>query len=193
MTRPDDLEAVALAELDARVTARYKAVRAVAGADLTDGDKRTIRSPLDGSSLGSIYRTDPEPRWTVTDWAAFEAHVRSSIPDGVETAYRLHVPSLDEPVFLDPLDELAVILREHAPHMLREVPRIRGEVVADLLAASKTSGQPAAAGIEQVKPSGSVAVRRSKTCGPAIERLHAAGLLTWDGKPMLPLADEVAS
>lgn len=183
MTRRDDLEAVALAELADRVEKRKVAVRALAGADLDDGDKRTVRSPLDGTALGSVSRTDPEPQWAVTDWSALEAELTTR--GQVDTAYRLHLPGGEDPVVLHPIDELCKVLLAHAPHMLQEVSRVPGPVVAELLAESQRTGRPAASGITLTKPAGTVRVTRAKTCGPAIERLVAAGHLTWDGRPQL--------
>lgn len=193
MTRPDDLEAVALAELADRVAKRKAAARVVAGADLGDGDKRTIRSPLDGAALGLILRTDPDPQWRVTDVALLAAYIRAQRPDAVETRYELHVPGVDDPVLLDPIDELCQVLRAYAPHMLRQTERLRDSAIQDLLEASKRSGKAAAPGIELVKPAGSVQVRRAKTCGPAIERLVQAGQLSWDVRPQLPTGEQVAS
>ncbi|MGD9749706.1 MAG: hypothetical protein AB7W59_01805 [Acidimicrobiia bacterium] len=193
MTRPDDLEAVALAELADRVEKRKAAVRALAGADLADGDKRTIRSPLDGSALGSILRTDPDPKWRVAEPHALEQWLRTQHPSGIEHGYLLHVPGVDGPVWLDPLDELCVVMCEHAPHLLTAAERPVAQEVEHLLEQSRVQGTPAAPGIELVKPAGSVRVVRAKTCGAAIERLVQAGQLSWDWRPQLSAGDEAVA
>ncbi|MGE0300923.1 hypothetical protein [Pseudonocardia sp.] len=192
MTRLDDLEAVALAELADRVDKRKTAVRALAGRDLADGDRRTIRSPL-GDALGSILRTDPDPQWRVTEPHALEQWLRTQHPSGIERGWHVHVPGVDGPVWLDPLDELAVVLAEHAPHLLTAAERVVEQEVALLLEQSRDQGTPAAPGIERVKPAGSVRVIRAKTCGAAIERLVQAGQLSWDVRPQLSAGEAVAS
>lgn len=176
----DDIEALALAELRARVLDRYDTVRAVAGQTLDDGDKRTVRSPL-GDMLGVVSRSDPDPRWAVTDREALCAHLYDEVPGSVETVYEV----------AGPVTEVIAVLRVHAPHLLAEVTRVRAVAVDRALAAA-AAGDTAAPGIELVKPAGSVSVRRAKGCGAAIERMQRVGLLTWDGRPQLPPAEEPA-
>lgn len=192
MNRLDDLEAVVLAELGDRVRSRYNATKAVAGVDLADGDKRTVRSPLDGSRLGTISRSDPDPRWEITDRRAFETHLVGD-DSNWETIAEVLLPD-GTVALMGVADELWRVVAEHAPHLARAVcKRVRPDVVEVLLARSKADGKPAAPGMSLVKPSGSVSVLRAKGCGAALERLIAAKLLTWDGRPMLPPAEETAS
>ena len=191
-TRLGDVEALVLAELTDRVKTHQTAARAIAGADLGDGDKRTVRSPLDGTPMGSISRTDPDPEWRVAEPHALEAWAHTCHPSLMERGYTMHVPGVDGPVWLDPLDELAVVLAAHAAHLLTAAERVSEVEVTLLLEQSRTQGTPAAPGIERVKPAGTVRVTRAKTCGDAVEALHAKGWLTLDGRPQLP-TEAVAS
>ncbi len=176
---PPEVEVLALAELAKRVDARYKTAKALVGQSYPDGHRETFRSPLDGAKLGVVYRTDPDPRWVVVDGEALHAELRESSYN-VETV-----------VDITDHDAAVEVLREHAPHLLAEVTRVRADAVKAALAQSEVQGKAAAAGIEQVKPSGVLTPKPDpKTAGPAIERMVAAGLLTWDMRLVLPSGDE---
>lgn len=185
MTAPEELpaeiESLVLAETVKRVTARDKIVRAVFGQRYADGQKETFRSPVDGSRIGSVWRTDPDFKWVVTDRAAFEAEMRS-FPGNLVT--EVGIAPGDMP-------EALAVLAEHAPALITETHRIADGVEAAALAQSKATGVAAAAGIECVKPAGTLTVKVDPKSGSAaIERLVATGLISWDGRPALPAADE---
>ena len=168
-----EVEALVLSELGKRVKARTEVVKATFSQRYPDGHKETFRSPLDGSKLGIVYRTDPDPQWKVTDREALHAHLRE-YPGNVETVYEI-------------ADEQAAIqvLLEHAPHLLVEVTRVIPDVVLAALDQSRATGEPAAPGIDLVKPAGSLTVKPDPKAGAAVERMHAAGVITWDGRPVL--------
>lgn len=172
-----EVEALALKALVKRVEARLTVVKALIGQRYPDGHGERFRAP-DGSRLGQVLRTDPEPNWVVTDERALHAELRQ-FPGNVETVAEI----------VD-LDAAVTVLAEHAPHLLAEVTRVRPEVVKAALAQSEAAGAPAAAGIAQVKPSGVLTVKPDAKAGEAIERMVAAGLLTWDMRPALPSGDE---
>jgi hypothetical protein len=179
VTYTDDHEALVLACLAQRVRARQDAVKAIVGQRYADGHRETIRSPL-GEKLGIILRTDPDPSWQVTDWAALRAHFATY--DGTsETVHEI-------------ADEAAAIevLRRHAPHLLVEVTKLRTDVVDAALEQSAATGEPAVPGISLVKPAGNLTVRPDKAAGVAVERMIAAGLIGWDGRPAIETAREAS-
>jgi hypothetical protein len=164
------LEALVLAVLEKRVKERIASAKAIAGADIEDGQKRTFRSPLDESKLGLIWRTDPDPTWKVTD--------RAALCKALE----------DDPANVEYVDDIAGteaevidVLAEHAPHLLARIERVKAEAIIAAVA-RVANGETPLPGIERVKPRGSLVVRPDKNAGPAIERMVAAGLLTWDGR-----------
>lgn len=171
----DDHEALVLAVLSQRVKARQDAVKAVVGQRYPDGHRETVRSPLDGAKLGSIYRTDPDPQWRVTDREALHAHLRT-FPGNVEAA--VEIAPQDMP-------EALAVLAEYAPHLLTDVARLNPEAEQAALEQSAATGEPAAPGIELVKPAGSLTVRPDKAAGQVVERMVAAGVITWDGRPAI--------
>lgn len=185
MTAPEELpaeiESLVLAETVKRVTARDKLNRAVFGQNYADGEKQTFRSPVDGSRIGSVWRTDPDFKWVVTDRAAFEAEMRS-FPGNLVT---------DVGIAPEDMPEALAVLAEHAPSLITETHCLADGVEAAALAQSKATGAAAAAGIECVKPAGTLTVKVDPKSGSgAIERLVSNGLIGWDGRPALPAADE---
>src|SRR5438874_11602102 len=117
------------------------------------------------------WRSAPDPTWTVVDAAALDAELRS-YPGNLETVVEI----------VGDHAEVLAVLADHAPHLLADVVRVRPGVVEAALAQSAATGMPAAAGIEQVKPGGSLTVKPDAKADEVVERLVAAGLITWDGR-----------
>ncbi len=178
---PDEIESLVLAEATKRIAAREKLVRAVFGQRYSDGQKETFRSPLDGARVGSVWRTDPDAQWRVTDRAAFEADMLT-YPGNLD----VHVG-----IAAEDMPEALAVLAEHAPALITETSRLAEGVEAAALAQSRATGIAAAAGIELVKPAGTLTVKVDPKAGAAaIERMVHAGLISWDGTRALPAADE---
>lgn len=173
---PPEVEALVLAELQRRVRARIDLTKAIVGVNYPDGHRKVIRSPLDGQRLGQIWRTDPDPKWSITNEGELLDHLRG-FPGNVERYYEI-------------ADEVAAVevLREYAPHLLVEITRVRPDVVEAALEQSEATGEPAAPGIGLVKGSGVLTVKPDATAGPVVERLHSAGLIEWDGRPVIEQA-----
>jgi hypothetical protein len=178
----DDHEALVLATLAQRVKARQDAVKAVVGQRYPDGHRETVRSPLDGTRMGQIYRTDPDPQWRVTDREALEAYLRL-FPGNSETTVEIAPADLPEAL---------AVLAEHAPHLLTDTTRLNPEAEKAALEQSAATGEPAAPGIARVKAAGALTVKPDKAAGDAVERLVQAGVITWDGRPALTSAEVVA-
>jgi hypothetical protein len=187
-----EVEALVLAELAKRVAASRKTVDATVGQTYPAGRKETFRSP-GGTKLGICYRTDPDPMWIVTDSAALHDALDTPDSDAWETVGVLILPS-GEDVRMQLDDELFLLAQEHAPHLTSTMRVLRESVVGDLIAESRRTGKPAAPGIERVKPRGVFTVKPDRAAaGAAIEEMLAAGLITWDGRPALTSAEQVAS
>lgn len=182
MNLPAEVEALVLAELAKRVKARTAAAKAVIGGNYAPGEKQTFRSPVDDTKLGLVYRSDPDPEWRVTDEPALHAWI---IEQDKYTATDVEIRGGCEA-------EVLAVLNEHAPHLLEDVVYVRHGAIAEVLAESKRLGEPAAPGIEKVKPEGVLTVRPDKAAGEAISRMVAAGILTWDGRPALEQRDGAA-
>lgn len=178
-----EIEALVLAELGKRVKSRTDLVKATVGQRYPDGHKETFRSPLDQSKLGMVYRTDPDPKWVVADRDALDAHLRG-FPGNLTTTITLRPE--DEP-------EAFAVLAEHAPHLLTETTVVQPGIVEAALAQSAATGQPAAPGLELVKPSGTLTVKPDAAAGAAVERMVEAGVITWDGRPVLEAVQQEAS
>lgn len=179
---PAEVESLVLAETVKRVTARDKMVRALFGQQYQDGEKQTFRSPIDGARIGSVWRTDPDFKWVVTDRAAFEAEMRT-YPGNLIT---------DVGIAPEDMPEVLAVLAEHAPGLITETTRLAPDVESLALEQSKATGTAAAAGIECVKPAGTLTVKVDPKSGSAaIERLVESGAIDWDaGRPVLDAPTE---
>lgn len=193
MTEPlaPEVRALVLAALARQIKGEQDKVKAVFSPAYIAGSKQTFRSPLDESPLGYVQRTDPAVEWRITDEQALRAHLASEFPGTVETLYELAVPGVGV-VTLEPLDELAVVLLEHAAHMLTEVRQVTADAVAAALAESKETGAAAGPGISRVRPGGELRVVADRNAADAIGRMVKAGLIEWDGTPRAIAAEQTA-
>lgn len=173
-TIPLEVEPLVLAVLESRVKDAKAAARASIENRYDDGDKVTVRSPLDEAKLGTVYRTDPDPRWEIHSRDALAEHLARD-PDNLEF--------LDD-IVGTPASVLAV-LHEYAPHLLGRVERVKPEAFEQALQAAIAGAAPAP-GIRRIKPRGSLVIRPDKNAGAAIERLVAMGWISYDGRPQLP-------
>lgn len=184
-----EVRALALAAMRQRIEAEEKLVRAEFSAALMAGTTLRFRSPLDDTPLGSVLRTDPKTEWRITDRGALLEHLAEF--DGcVEVVSYLMLPDGRE-VAMDPMDELAMVVREHCGHLLDERPDVTQEAVDAAVAQSKATGEAAAPGISKVRPGGSIQVRPSSEAGEAVRRLFEAGVLSWDA--LIPAAPKAVA
>jgi hypothetical protein len=176
---PEEVEALALAELAKQAKSRLDSTKAIIGAGYPDGRKETFRSPLDDRKLGQVWRTDPDPVWTVTDGVALDEHLAQD-PDNLETTFEINADA----------SELIPLLLEHAPHLVDQVPRVTQAARTAAMAEAK-AGQDIP-GIARIKPGGVLTVKPDKDAAEVIGALADARLLTWDGRRALPAADSGA-
>lgn len=179
-----EVRALVLAVLAARVKGEQEPIKAEFSPRYEPGTTIKWESPLDGALLGYVQRTRPEPRWEITDETALREHLAAEFKGVVETVTYLAVPGVGL-VEMDPIDELAQVVAAHAPHLLSTEDRVSQEAVDAALAESKANGVAAAPGITRVRPGGALRVVPDKGAGEAVERLVRAGIVTWDGRPVL--------
>jgi hypothetical protein len=169
-----EVEALVLAHLSKVVEERDGVLRAIIGVGYADGDKHTFRSPIDHAALGAVWRTDPKPLWRVVDRLSFDAWL----------AGRDEYTDTDVEIRSGFEAEAFAVLAEHAPHLLVEAVRIRQGAEAEVLAECKRQKAPVAPGVELVKPEGRLTVKPADGAGEAIAGMVAAGVITWDGRPL---------
>lgn len=179
--------ALILAALASKVKAEQDLVRAEFSGVYMAGSKQTFRSPLD-DTLGYVQRTDPAPEWRVTDEEALREHL-AGFPGVVETAVSVLVPGHGV-LEVDPLDELVRVLDEHAPHMVHREERVPPDAIRAAVEESKATGVAVAPGITRVRPGGTLRVVPDKGAGDAVARMIAAGIVGWDGRPVLDAPTE---
>lgn len=188
MELSQEQKALILGTLANTVTAEKKLATALFSADYGDGDKRVFRSPLDDAPLGRVERTAPKAEWQVTDADALASHLSEHEGCMAQTTAIL-VPGIGWHD-VDPRDEIALVLREHAPHLVADEQRVSQDAVDAAVEQSKATGQAAAPGITRVRPGGVLRVVPDKEAPAAIGRLVRAGLLDWSAVLALPTPTE---
>lgn len=180
-----EMRALILAELAKRVAAEDTMVRALIGVAFDDGARHTYRSPLDGQKLGMIWRTDPEPKWKVTDPRALKEWLADPA-----NGYVVDIVDLADGVAFE---QVLAVVQDHAPELLTVRSVVRDGAVDDVLAAAAEQGETDAPGVERIKPPGVLHVKADKAAGQAIEALVKAGMITWDGKAIEAGGDEAGA
>lgn len=189
-SRDELIQRVAILKaISAYTKERYDEARAEAGNVMGEGDRTIARSPLDKSKLGAVYVTDPDPVCRITDQAALTEWMVEHYPLLTETGYE--VCGSDK--------ELVDVLFEHAPHLLRQVRRVKADDMRELRAGAVALGQPMGPGGEtdipgiDVEPStGVVACKPADTAWTSVAALYRAGRLQLDGT-VLPEIEEATS
>lgn len=175
-----------LKAISAYTKERYDEARAEAGKVMGEGDRTIARSPLDGSKLGAVYVTDPDPVCRITDQAALTEWMIERYPELTETGYEVCGSER----------EVIDVLFEHAPHLLRQIRRIKADDMRELRAGAVALGQPMGPGSEADmpgivvdRPPGVVACKPVDTAWQSVADLHRAGRLQLDGT-VLPAIEE---
>lgn len=141
-----------------------------------------FESPLgDGAKLGHINRPDRRPDWVVTSREQLTEYFTREFPNVLETVFLVEVPGVAEPVALPEDHPLTVALAQVAPELLTPVERVPQQVIDDAVQQSRDDGEPAAPGIQFVRPKpGALSVVYDKREAlPAIARLVRSGCLDW--------------
>lgn len=178
MSTPDPLLPVAVLKvLSSHTKDRYEQARADAAGQLGAGDRRIIRSPLDGAKLGAVYMTDPPAKAVLTDekelvlW--LQAHGYDSL---VECRFEITGTT----------EQVERVLFEHAPELLTQRARLTNSAKQDLLTDSTAVGQPIGPGGELDIPG--VAIHKGESvvaCKPDPDGLLPVYELVQSGRVML--------
>lgn len=189
LTRTEVIQRVAILKaISAYTKERYDAARAEAAKVMGEGDRTIARSPLDNSKLGAVYITDPDPVCRVTDQAVLTDWMIEHYPLLTEQGYEICGSER----------EVIDVLFEHAPHLLRQVRRIKPDDMRELRAGAVALGQPMGPGgeadvpgIEVERPPGVVACKPADTALHSVMALHRANRLLLDGT-VLPAIEEAS-
>lgn len=162
------LRLVALRYAEQRLKPALEDLRDLGKDEFIPEEKIFAVSPIDGTVLGHVTRTNPSKSAKVTDEAQLLAFYAEKDPDALE----------DVPVISATEDEVIEVLREHAPHLLKTDVRIRDWARH---AACKLAHERDVPGVTVSRPVGTVAIYPAKDQGPQIEALFTAGRVQLDG------------
>lgn len=112
---------------------RYDEARGEIAASMNRGDRRVARSPLDGSpKIGTVTFSDPKPVAQINDMPAFLAWVQEHYPERITRDFEI----------IGSHQEIAAVLFESAPHLLRPVVTVDPELVKQVRTESAKLGVP---------------------------------------------------
>ena len=185
-----EVRALLLATLAKRIGKEEALAKAECSPRYELGTTFKFDTPLD-EPLGLVQRTKPKVEWRVTDPEALEEHL-AQFSGVVTVVYDVHTPvgSLEG---LTAEDELVVVLREYAAHLLTERRQVSPDAVKDALEQSKATGEPAAPGIAKVRPGGQLRVVPDRQAEQSVQHWIASGRLDWAQLLALPSGQEAAS
>lgn len=137
------------------------------------GDKRTA-TYVDAAGieqkLGTVSKSFPEPKATIADRNALEAHLRETRPDELEVSY-----------VLGDTAEVYAVLLEHAPHLLTVNEDVVPQWLFDLAEKEALIPGRVIPGVTVSRPAGTVSVRPNAVANAlAEELLQSSPLLALD-------------
>jgi hypothetical protein len=166
----------------------YETARKGMAGSMEKGDRLTARSPIDGSKIASVSKTEPRKVAVVFDQEAFTKWLLANYPESV--GYDFDITGSDQ--------EVKSVLFEHAPHLLRRrvvpspelVKRIKQDSV-QLGVPIGPNGEAEIDGFRVDEPEGDVRVRADEGALVAVVELFRAGRLTLEELvlPQLPAGD----
>jgi hypothetical protein len=172
------LQVAALKVLSDYTMEHYLKARAEANRVMKRGERLVARSPIDDTKIAVIPKSEPKRITNVVDEPALIAWMAEHYPE--------HIVGGTEVIGSQP--EVIRVLFEHAPHLLKRVKRVSGEVLSDIKQASSALGQPIGPGaevdipgLEVREPDPVVSCRPTDEALAIIKHLHAEGVLQLDG------------
>ncbi|WP_280330306.1 hypothetical protein [Nocardia wallacei] len=141
------------------VDAEKSKAKAGLSGHMARGSKLTSHHPTTGRSLGTVSMSDPAPAAKVEDPEAFEAWIRGRYAD-----------RLEKRLVFGPPEEVAAVLLQHAPHLVREVLDIPKSL--EKLALRDAAELPVP-GTVQYQPGGTVSVRANAHAARLVRELMA--------------------
>lgn len=149
-------KAIILQQIMKLITGEIKSTKAIAAEQFSKGSSEAARAVVDGedTKLGKLSKSDPEKVATVVEPEVFEAHIRSTYADKLETKVVLGAP-----------EEIIPVLLEHAPHLVDISENVIPEWLSkNELTLAKSAPVP---GVEVRAPEGVMSI----TTTPAAEAL----------------------
>lgn len=150
--------------------------------DMKPGDRMTVWSPLgDSEALGSISKSAPESVLMMTD--------ETLLLDWLEENYPEHIRRTWEQT--GPAEEIEMVLKMHAPHLLTERRSVQPWALAQMKHAALEAGRPVGQGgeldipgVEMSEPVSHMTVRgvKSESTDRQIRALIAASLISPEGR-----------
>lgn len=147
--------------------------RADLGEALANGDRLNVTAPDSPDlDLGLVYRTKPKGTAGITDTQAFTEWMAAHYPDRIKWDTRI-----------SDFDEAVQVLREHAPHLVEDVPTVEPWAETEVLRCSERvkqacgpSGELDVPGVAYEPPGPGVVTVKLSDDGPAvIEQLWREG------------------
>lgn len=165
-----------------RVTPGIKAIRENGKKNLVPGESIAAVSPVDGTVLGSITRTKPNPVASVADMAALMAHVQETDPEQLEDVDYVNAKE----------DEVLKALKDSHPHLVSQRVQITEQHLSFLLKKAAGSKDFRPPGVEVSTPTGTVNIYPAKDADEAFQAVIKARAVELDGSinPALPGGSE---
>lgn len=161
------------------VAPAQRELRKLAELSLAAKDRVTAVSPLDGTVLGTITKSNPSPTATV-DERVFADWMSANYPERVTWQSRITA-----------MEAAIAVLRVHAPELLESSVVVAPYAVAEVQRLSAAAGRPVGPGGELDVPGitvgtkpGVVSVRTEATAADAIAGLITSGRVTLDGREL---------
>lgn len=163
--------------LSAHTKDRYDLARAEAAAQIEQGDRRIVRSPLDNAKLGAVYMTDPPAKAVLTDENTLVAWLQEhDYADMVESYFEVTGTT----------EQVERVLFEHAPELLARRTKLTHAAKQELLTDATAVGQPVGPSGEADIPG--IAIHKGESviaCKPDPDALLAVYELVNSGRVML--------
>jgi hypothetical protein len=168
-TPPEVLQALYVAAIKSWAVKEEDVTRALAAKFRQTVGTTPYRAPT-GEALGTLQRTDPPPRWMVTNQQELDEWLATD-PANMDSSEELDPPSMD--ALLD-------LVREHHPEWLKEITYVMPAARAEALAHVKETGK-ACPGVTLERETGRLIVKAAKGAREVFARMIRAGDLDPDG------------
>lgn len=168
-TPPEVLRALYVASIKSWAVKEEDITRAVAAKYRESVGTTPYRAPS-GEALGTLQRTDPPPKWMITDAQALDEWLATD-PANMDSSEELNPPSVD--ALLD-------LVREHRPEWLQEITYVMPAARAEALAYVKETGKPCP-GVTLEREQGRLIVKAAKGAREVFARMILAGDILPDG------------
>lgn len=179
MTNENLLRLVALKVVSDQTKKLYDTTRETEGEGMEPGQRMPVKSPIDGTKLGTVSMSDPKPTARISDRGAFTAWAEQSYPDDVEWDFEI----------VGTHEQVAALLYEHAPELVKRVAKVTPRLLKTVLEGSSQFGDPVGPSGELDIPGVVVETGQPRvSCLPADGALPAVYQLMRDRLPLELLA-----